>query len=171
LPIALLVASGTMKVMANGNSYKKTTEFAATRTLEGFFAKKSDSDFVTKDEIFAAWGRDRPEYEKTNEGWLSNRLTGIYYYDLAKPVYSFHPWRKLERLELTIKGKRALGRVSQPVTITPIRSPDPPEPQTIAGNGAMTYQDLAKAIAAFRNENPDFEVVFKIALKEVSSTK
>ena len=127
----------------NGTTYKPPTEYSATRTLLRFFSKSPDSNSVTKDEIFASWERDKPEYAKKNEGWLSNKLVGIYSYNLAKPVYSYHPYRKLERLELTIKGKRALGRVDVPGVAE--ESTNQPVPYRVATTG-LTVDDILMAV-------------------------
>ena len=102
--------------MKGKTTYKRPIEHSAARTLGRFFSKLPDKDKVTKAEIFVAWDRDKPEYESKNEGWLSNKLVGIYYYGLANPIYSHNPYRHFAGLELTTKGKRALGRIDAPNT-------------------------------------------------------
>lgn len=150
-------------------TYKKTSEWAASRTLQRFFSKYPNSNSVTKDEIFTAWDRIGKEFEGKNEGWLSNKLVGIYSHNLAKPIYSYHPYRKLERLELTIKGKRVLGRVDNPGvagqenTAPHISHPTQP---TI-----MSYPDLVKSVAEFQRNNQEYEVIFEVKLKGVDMTK
>lgn len=151
------------------STYKKTSEWAASRTLQRFFSKYPDSDSVTKDEIFASWDRTGQEFESKNEGWLSNKLVGIYSHNLAKPIYSYHPYRKLERLELTIKGKRALGRVDEPGVVGQENTTSN-KGQTVQPT-VMSYPDLVKSVAEFQRNNQEYEVIFEVKLREVDMTK
>jgi hypothetical protein len=100
-----------------GNTYKRQSEYSAINTIKRFFAKFPESDSITVDQIFESAERNKEEYIDKNDGWLSNRLTGVYYHGLVKPTYSYGPWRKLESIELTVKGKRLLGRVEEPQLI------------------------------------------------------
>lgn len=102
-----------------GKTYKKPTEFSAIQTLQRFFEKYPDSNLITPEQALESAGRNTPEYERKNEGWLSNKLTGLYFHGLVKPNYSFHPWRKLESLELTQKGKTVLNREDAPGVVAP----------------------------------------------------
>lgn len=153
--------------MKNKGTYKKMTETSAVRTLERFFLKYPDSDTITPSQILSGVSRNTAEYEGKNEGWLSNKLTGLYYHDLVRAHYSYHPWRKLEKLELTIKGKRALGRAAEPVIATDDAMPA--DSDTSIRRQSMSQQDLARAIVDFRNENPDLEVVFEVKLKPMET--
>lgn len=91
------------------SSYRKPSEYSAKRTLERFFANKNTT-FITRDEMIASWHRDKPEYKSRNDKWLYNKLTPIYSYSLARPIYTHDPYRRLESIELTDKGKSALSR-------------------------------------------------------------
>jgi len=152
-----------------GATYKKPSEYTATRTLERFFSKTPSKNSITKQEIFEAWERDKPEFEKTNEGWLSNKLTAIYAHGLARPIYSFNPWRQLERLELTPKGKKVLGRDDAPVVVS-ANNGNGSETDEQRHVGELTIDDLIiaseKINERFKKNNIKRRV--KITLEEVS---
>lgn len=151
-----------------GSTYKKPSEYSATRTLQRFFAKYPEANSITVPQIFDSVERNGPEYVDKNDGWLSNKLTGLYAHSLVKPVYSYNPWRKLEKLELTQRGKTALNREDAP-SIEDRENTDTTERKS--GGTTVTYQDLAKAVVAFRNDNPDLDITFEVKLKEVQPTK
>jgi len=137
-------------------TYKKATIHSATNTLERFFSKYPNADSITVEEALIGAGRDAEEYQSKNEGWLSNKLTGLYYHGFVNPVYSHRPYRKLEKLELTSKGKKALNRLEE------LSSPHNEESTA----DQISYFTLVKAVAAFKKDNPEYEVRFEVKLKE-----
>lgn len=122
-----------------GSTYKKPTLFSATRTLQRFFAPYPEANSITKEEMIASWGRDKPEFEKVNEAWLSGKLTALYTHSLVRAVYSYNPWKKLEHIELTAKGKVALGRDDAPTNVEEVGKE---ATSAIRGNKTLTIDNL-----------------------------
>lgn len=137
-----------------GTTYKKPSAFAATHMLQIFF-REHPADSITPDEIIVAAGRNTPEFEAKNKGWLSNRLTPLYDHNLLRPVYSHQPFKKLEKLELTINGKRALGRAAEPGLIDdnaeqPAKTPNAPL--------NLTLDQMMEAVELLNAKHTTFQV-------------
>ena len=96
------------------STYNKATIYSATNTLKRFFDNMPDQNKLTKSQMLSAAGRDALEFEQKNTWWLSGKLTALYSHSLVKPVYSYNPWKQLLYIELTPKGKLALGRDDAP---------------------------------------------------------
>lgn len=132
---------------------------AASATLKRLFSG-SDEDSRLLEEIFTAAGRVEADAER-NRAWLSNKTTHLYYHNLVKPVYTYDDRKKLIALELTIDGKRALGRIEDSKSDDAIRANQ--------GNPKeVSFADVAKIVKDFKQSNPEYDVVFKIELKEQS---
>lgn len=142
-----------------GTTYKKQSEYSANNTLKRFFAKYPDSNSLTINEVFEGVDRNTPEYANKNDNWLSNKLTGLYAHSLVRPHYTFNPWRKLESIELTQKGKAVLGREDAPISneLTP-----PPNKQA---HDELTIDDILAAIPKINEKLKTHKL--RVTLEEV----
>jgi hypothetical protein len=91
-------------------THKRPSEASAANTLKRFFSQHPDAAVLTVSEALEGAGRGSEDFEASNQGWLSNKLTALYYHDLVKPIYTLHPYRKLDRLQLTTKGRQLLDK-------------------------------------------------------------
>lgn len=133
----------------------RISERAAVELLKRLYSLNSDKDSLSLLEVYAAAGRTEEDSE-ANRNWLNTVMAKLKDHTLIEPVYVYDGRKKLNAIKLTMAGTAALGRgVSR-------------GPLARAETG-ITYNDLAKDVAKFRNENPDFEVVFSVSLKEVPS--
>ena len=134
-------------------------EDSAVDNVKRFFSNSPNSDIVSIEEAFASWGRPNSDPEK-NKAWLSNVLFHLKYYDLVKPGYSYsHGRKRIEKIQLTLKGKKALGR---------IESENVNEGgSAIEKRDGITIEDILKALPKLRKENPDFNIMFSVSPKEV----
>ena len=136
----------------------KTRE-SAIENVKRIFTNTAE-DVVSLQDAYIAWGRNT-ENEVKNKEWLSNKLTYLKYHNLVKPVYSYKSGRrKLEKLQLTLEGKRELGRIedsphTNSVASLAIKSDDNP----------LSIADAMKIVAKLRKENPDYEISFDVKLK------
>jgi hypothetical protein len=129
---------------------------AGIETLKRFFSHTS-ADEVSIEEAFQAAGRpiEKPE---ANKAWLSNKLTTLKYHNLLSVNYAYDSGRrKLDKLRLTLEGKRALGRIEE-------SSHDNNEVKT---NGSTSIADIMKTVAQLRKSYPEFDITFDIKLKNV----
>lgn len=137
---------------------KYKSKATSVENVRKFFSNTSD-DSISLNDAFAAWGRnlDKPE---DNKAWLSNLLTHLKYHNLIKPVYSFKSgYRKLDKLQLTLDGKRALGRLEDDSSNAP---------KNVASNGKtnpLSSTDVMKIVAQLGKDNPDYEITFDVKLK------
>lgn len=65
-------------------------------------------DSITIQQLLVNAIRNQPQFAHRNDTWLKGRLTGLYYYKLVTPIYSFKPYRRLEKIALTSRGKDVL---------------------------------------------------------------
>lgn len=129
---------------------------AGIETLRRFFPDNS-ADEVSIDEALQAAGRPM-EMEKAedNRAWLSNKLTTLKYHNLLTVHYTYDDGRrKLDRLRLTLNGKRALGRVED-------GGYGEIEPKM---NNVVTPPDIMKEIAQLKKNYPEYEITFDMKLK------
>jgi hypothetical protein len=148
------------------STYKYKSKSASARTVKRFFANSPQADKISLDEIYAAAGRQDLDAEK-NRSWLSNLATHLYYHDLVKPLYSYDSgYKKLKGMQLTLSGKRAIGRIEEDAG--PGIAPANPAAVHSPSSGAeASLSDVAKLVKDFRDNNPEFEVVFDVKLKEI----
>jgi len=132
---------------------KYKSKDAATETLKRFFAQAPDKDEVSISEIFVATGRDADAPEN-NMSWLSNNLTTLRYHGLINSVYTYDGRKKLDKIRLTLAGKKALGRIED----------EPSDDGELSGN-RVSLEDALRVVNKFKKENPAFEVVFTVQLK------
>lgn len=136
---------------------KYKSKDAATVTLQRFFAQNPDSDEVSISDIFNATGREA-EKSEINMSWLSNHLTTLRYYGLVSSVYNYDGRKKLDKIRLTTAGKKALGRIED----------EPAEDGEGSGGSTsrVSLDDALRVVNKFKKENPGFEVVFTVKLKD-----
>lgn len=141
---------------------KHKSRATAVQNLKRMF-KNTPEDHISLQDVFVAWGRDLSK-EVDNKAWLSNKLTHIKYHDLITPVYSYNTRpRRLERLELTLEGKRELGRIGA------TGSSDENSTPSSNGHSSASLADLTKLVKQFQKENAEFEVTFSVRLKEIAN--
>jgi hypothetical protein len=147
------------------STYKYKSKSAAARTVKRFFANSPQADKISLAEIYAAAGRQDLDAEK-NRSWLSNLATHLYYHDLVKPLYSYDSgYKKLKGMQLTLSGKRAIGRIEEDAG--PGAAPANPPAAIHSPSPDASLSDVAKLVKDFRDNNPEFEVVFDVKLKEI----
>lgn len=144
----------------------KTRE-SSIENVKKFFSNTS-GDAITLEEAFAAWGdRDDRSFED-NKSWISNLLTHLKYHNLVKPIYSRKNKRRvLTRIQLTLVGKKALGRIDESTEIAPEFVKEVQEDHYNRSNGKMSLSDAMKMIAKLRKDNPEYQITFDIKLREM----
>jgi hypothetical protein len=133
---------------------------AATETLRRFFANNPDTDEITINDIFEATGRGDKD-AGNNMAWLSNKLTTLRYHNLVDSTYSYHGRRKLEKISLTLAGKRALMRVQDGVRPEIVSVPHLGTPV----KGKVSINDALAIVKELKEEYPDFEIELTINTK------
>ncbi len=125
---------------------------SAIDTAKQIFSR-TQGDSVTPREAAVAWGREAMS-EKDNRRWLDNKMIHLKYHNLIMPVYSRRNSRRvLDRIQLTLDGKRAIGRIETTKDDT--------------HKSLQLLSDLTKQVAKFRQDNPDYQIIFEVKLKEV----
>lgn len=142
-----------------GKAKNRISEKAAIQLLGRLFVDVGVEE-LTLDEVYAAAGRADISPE-TNRNWLNTVITKLRQHSLVNTIDKYENSRtKLDKLKITIAGKTALG---WPVNnFQPTQMGYTPLPSRAM---TMSYNDLAKAVASFRNDNPDFEVIFEVKLR------
>lgn len=155
---------------------KYKSKQAAIKNLRKFFKNSPGRDSIKLEDAYVAY--DRRSFDPIlNKNWVTNIMTHLKYHDLIVPVYSYPKGKRvLTGIQLTLKGKRVLGR---------IRSRDELASKTMsirAGSHNHNYrslqptnvsrysrsyslQDVLGVVARLRRENPEFEIVFDVKLK------
>lgn len=143
--------------MPSKNKYKSRASMEGT--VKRFFAHTSE-DTISLEDAFSAWGRNMAEVEK-NKQWFSNKLTNMKYYNLVTPLYTVRNNRRvLEQIQLTLEGKRVMGRVGENVITENGVNP------SSNGNGKkIDFKDVMDLVAQLKEQNPQFEIVFDVKLK------
>lgn len=135
---------------------------ASIENVKRFFSNTPDSDSVSVDDAFVSWGRNL-EKKKANMAWLSNVLFHLKYHNLIKPVYDYGSGRKkLDAIQLTFEGKRALGRI-EGNSDEDFTSSTP----TNSHSNSKTITDVMKIVAKLRQDNPEYDVTFDVKLKGI----
>lgn len=137
------------------------TRDAAIENIKKSFSNTS-GDIISADDLFMAWGRN-PEKREDNKSWLSNKLTHWKYHDLVQPIYNYKSGhRVLEKIQLTLTGKKAIGRIGENVESINVTSP------INNGNGTTpSLKDVMEMVAELRKKNPDYEINFDVKLKNL----
>lgn len=129
----------------------------ATGYLKTFFSA-SPNGRVTLDELYAASNRDHEDPIK-NRMWLSNKLTPLNRFGFVKGIYEN---RSLVALELTKSGREALDRAE----INPPQESNTTFREHSELLNEISLGDMLKMVRRWREENPDFEIVFYVKPKE-----
>lgn len=134
---------------------KYLTYESALGGIKSVFSK-TDSDLVSLEDIFSFWGRG--DYTLLqNQRWFGNKLVHWKYHNLVTPVYRLrNKKRVLFGVQLTLKGKRALGKLLD-------------ESDEVGNNGNADLAKLMKSITDLRKKSPEFEITFDVKLKKQNS--
>lgn len=138
----------------------------AIENVKTFFSNTPNDDVASLEDAFRAWGRPNPENIEENKAWLSNKLTALKYHNLVTPIYVHKDGRrKLEKLRLTLEGKKALGRIEG-------YSEDDKNNENShsknSGNSSNDFSDIYKKVAEWQKNHQEFEVEFNVKLKNTN---
>lgn len=130
---------------------------SAIETVRRLFSSSPNDDFVLIEDAFRAAGRDIEKVEE-NKAWLSNKLPTLKYHNLLTVHYSYDTGRrKLDKLQLTLEGKRSLGRIDEPSS---------EGNGEIATNGnTSSIIDIMNIVAKLQKKHPEFDITFDVKLK------
>lgn len=128
--------------------------------------KNTPADFISLEGIFTAWGRDLAKMEE-NKSWFSNKITHLKYHDLIVPVYKYgNGPRRLEGIELTLEGKRELGRTGGSVELTQAGLSS--NPSTNGHADKVTLEGAMEIIKQLKENYKDtYEITFDVKLKGI----
>ncbi len=134
---------------------------SAIDAVKRMFASNPIDDTVSIEQIFSTWGRPQDVKHEINKGWLSNKLTALKHHNLVVPLYKFEDGRKkLDKIQLTTEGKRALGRI--------INSHEH-EDISKRPNVVFSIGDVMAIVAKLKKDNPEYEINFDVRLKVESN--
>lgn len=130
---------------------------SSIQNIKQFFSSTPD-DVISLQDAYVAWGRDVTK-ENENKSWLSNKLTALKYHNLVKPIYTLRNGKRmLDKIQLTMEGKKALGRIGDD-TSNDISS------QKTNNHPKVSLEEIMKVVPQLRKENPEFEITFDVRLK------
>lgn len=126
---------------------------AAVENVRQAFSQ-TEEDALTIQEIARAWGSREDVSEEANVRWLGNKMTHWKYHGLVQPVYKRRNSRRvLDKIQLTLEGKKELGRIGQD-----------------GGDSVMSsnisLESIMSHLPELRKNNPDYDITFDIRLKE-----
>lgn len=104
------------------------------KTLGYIYARTSEPETATPDEIYAAYDRTSTEINK-NKAWLRNKLTPLRRYGFVKAIYSSDG--RLVKIALTQKGKEAIKTTDFSNTIPSAR----PTPSAVSATALKPTED------------------------------
>lgn len=141
---------------------KYRTRESAVDNVRIFFSTHPSDDTISIQDAFVAWGRN-PDDAVGNKAWFSNKMTHLKYHNLVKPVYALRNGKRiLNKIQLTMEGKRALGRIEGNSDSNNMISSN----ANHNGN-SLSIADAMKIVARLRKENPDYEISFDVKLKNM----
>lgn len=128
--------------------------------------KDTPEDFITLEGAFRAWGRDLSKVAG-NKSWFSNKIPHLKYHELTTPIYSYgNGPRRLEGIELTLEGKRELGRTGGGIEVTQAGLSS--TPATNGHVGKVTLEGAMEVIKQLKADYKDtYEITFDVKLKGV----
>lgn len=136
---------------------KRKSKHAAIDNAKRLFADTPDQDTITIEQAIKSWGRPEDKDYETNKTWLANKLTDLKYYKLVTPLYDYGDGRKkLNKIQLTMEGKKALGRLQT----------EPTEEIEVNKKQKVLITDVLSLVARLKKENPEYEIIFDMKLKE-----
>jgi hypothetical protein len=132
---------------------------AAIENVKKFFSNTPE-DTISIEKAYMAWERDLTQTER-NKGWFSNKMVDLKYHNLVKSIYAMKNQRRvLDKIQLTMEGKKALGRIGDDSSANGIN--------TTNGNGeSLSISDVMKIVAKLKKDSPDYEITFDVKLKNV----
>lgn len=144
---------------------KYKTKISAIKNLKKFFINSPQYDSIKLEDAYLAFNRDLSQKE-SNKRWITNLLTHLKYHDLVTSVYSSKTGKRvLIGLQLTMEGKRAIGRIQANT-----------EPREESSRAAAALADtkvdilnVMKIVAKLREDNQEYEIVFDVRLKKDST--
>lgn len=140
---------------------KIRTWSSSVENVKRLFSNTPNQDTIDLKDAFIAWERPNPENVESHKAWLSNMLFHLKYHDLLLPVYSFNTGhKKITGLQLTLKGKKALGRIGESV------GNDTREASYVNGQSKISLDDIMRAIPKLKQENPEFNITFSVIPKK-----
>lgn len=144
---------------------KHKTRSTAVQMLKRIF-KNTPEDFISLEGVFNAWGRDLNKLEE-NKSWFSNKVPHLKYHELVTPVYSYgNGPRRLEGIELTLEGKRELGRIGGSIEAT--QEVLPLAAYTNGHNSKVTLEGAMDVIKQLKEAYKDtYEITFDVKLKGI----
>lgn len=130
----------------------------ALDTAKQIFSLTS-GDSVTPKEAALAWGGRENISEEKNRHWLDNKMIHMKYHNLIKPVYSRRNSRRvLAKIQLTLEGKRALGKLEGTIELN--------KSNGVNSTTEVSLDEIMKIISKLRQNNPEYQIIFDIRLKE-----
>ena len=135
------------------------SEQAAIQLLKRLFDGLPDKNSLTLDELYAAADRSQLDAD-TNRNWINNVMTKLRKHNFIVPNYTYDGRKKLEGVRLSATGKSVLGRG---------HSLDESEGDSLATkpvNDHVGIDQLTRTVSLFKKQTPDYEVIFRIELKE-----
>jgi hypothetical protein len=134
---------------------------ATKENLKRIFVNSPSADTISLEDAFVGWGRPDPNDIEKNKGWLSSELVHFKYHNLLSPMYSFsNGRRRLVKLQLTLDGKKALGRIQ-----TEQQTEQKIETRMNGNQVPVTFADVTRLVAQFKKNNPEYEVNFDVKLR------
>lgn len=146
---------------------KHKSKPSAVKNLKKLFMYSPESDSIVLSEAYTAFGRDLTK-EKINHNWMTNLMTHLKWHNLIIPTYSTSDTgrRVLKGIQLTMEGKRSIGRIES------AKEGDVLLPNTAyefhsQSEREISVSDIMKAIAKLKETHPEFEIIFDMKLKGV----
>ena len=127
---------------------KPRPEYIVIEHLKKFFSDP-DKEKLTKEEAYAAWGRDLTQKDR-NDAWFSNKTVDLRRYGYIESYpYRSREGRKQTGIRLTSKGKAVIkGAVV-------LQSDQPQLPSTTAPNASATSEQNGSKV----DESTETEIV------------
>lgn len=155
-----------VSVIIKLQNMKHKSKPSAVKNLRKLFMNSPESDSILLQEAYVAFGRDLAD-EKGNKNWVTNLMTHLKWHNLIIPSYSTSDMgrRVLKGIQLTMEGKRSLGRIEsakEGETLLPNTTYVLPNAEK-----EMNVSDIMNAIAKLKEKHPEFEIVFDMKLKGV----
>ena len=153
---------------------ERITEEAAATILRGLFRLQPEATGLTPFEIYEAANRPA-EHDRANRVWLSNRLTHLKHHGFVRPVYGSEGGsRRLEQVELTFRGRRALKKLSETESIQEEEAADQPRKREYMSRAMdnsiqkeVAIDEVVSLIEKWAEYHPAYRVHFTFSLEYV----
>ncbi len=134
----------------------------AIKTLKKLFSG-TENDKLSFEEIVSAWGGRESFPKEKNASWLGNKMVHLKYYNLINPIYKHNEnnRRVFEGIQLTLDGKKGLGRIRDGAVNDPEQHPS----QNNIKASTTSLRDVMKTISTMKEEFPEYEITFDMKLK------